>query len=387
MSDTPPPFSIFLTFLRLGCTSFGGPVAHIGFFRDELVGRQCWVSEAEYAEMVALAQFLPGPASSQVGMGLGLLRGGWWGLFAAWLGFTLPSAVIMGAFALGLGAWNGAHWISGLKIAAVAIVAQAVQGMWGSLITSRVQAGLALGVAALTLLFPAGGVQLVALLLCGVVGWRILQPQMAETTLHLPQVVTARTSGWLLGLFFAGLVLLPLLAPLGAAWAILDATYRAGALVFGGGHVVLPLLEQGFVPHFVSHERFLAGYGVANAVPGPLFTFASYLGAAQNQLSPAWGAVIATFGIFLPGALLLAGALPLWATLSKHQAARAALTGMNAGVVGLLLAALYQPVFTSAIAQPRDLALTLLAYGALTVGRLPSWLVVLSCAVLTGFFV
>jgi len=374
---------VFLVFLRLGLTSFGGPVAHLGYFRTELVGRRAWLGEAGYADVVALAQFLPGPASSQVGMALGLLRAGWPGLVAAWLGFTLPSAALMVAFALGVtrfGDVAGAGWLAGLKVAAVAVVAQAVAGMWSSLVTDRARAGLALGVAAALLLLPGAGAQVGALLLCALVGWRLLDAGGTGPG-SLPRVpVSRRVGAGLLLACAAGLLLLPLLAPLGAGWALLDATFRAGALVFGGGHVVLPLLEAGFVPGLLSRETFLAGYGAANAVPGPLFTFATYLGAAQTALPAGLGALLATLGVFLPGALLMAGALPFWAALSARPAARSALAGLNAGVVGLLLAALYDPVFTSGIRGPRELALALLAYAALTAGRVPAWAVVAGCA-------
>lgn len=288
----------------------------------------------------------------------------------------------MFAFALGLtrlGNVAEAGWLAGLKVAAVAVVAQAVAGMWGSLVTDRSRAGLALGVAA-ALLLPGAGMQVGALLLCGLIGWRFL-PAGTTGAGHLPRVPVSHRVG--LSLLLAcgvGLLLLPLLAPLGAGWALADATFRAGSLVFGGGHVVLPLLETGFVPRFLPHETFVAGYGAANAVPGPLFTFAMYLGAAQGVI-PAWqGALIATLGVFLPGALLIAGALPFWTVLSARPAARSALAGLNAGVVGLRLAALYDPVFTSGIRGPREIALALLAFAALTAGWVPAWAVVGACA-------
>jgi chromate transporter len=380
---------VFLVFLRLGLTSFGGPVAHLGFFRTEIVTRRGWLGEAGYTDVVTLAQFLPGPASSQVRMAVGLLRAGWPGLLAAWLGFTLPSAALMFAFALGVTRFGNvaeAGGLAGLKVAAVAVVAQAVGGMWGSLVPDRVRAGLALGVAAALVLVPGAGVQVAALLLCALVGWRFLSAGHAAGG-ALPRVPVSRRVGVALLLTCgAGLLALPLLAPLEAGWALLDATFRAGALVFGGGHVVLPLLETGFVPQFLSYETFLAGYGAANAVPGPLFTFATYLGAAQTLL-PAWtGALLATLGIFLASALLMAGALPFWAALSARPAARSALAGLNAGVVGLLLAALYDPVFTSGIGGPREMALALLAYAALTAGRVPAWGVVGVCAAVGAIF-
>lgn len=389
---------VFTVFLRLGLTSFGGPVAHLGFFRSEFVERRRWLTEAAYADVVALAQFLPGPASSQVGLTVGLLRGGWGGALAAWLAFTGPSALLMAAFALGLarvGDVSGAGWLAGLKVAAVAVVAQAVAGMWGSLVagpdagsaSGRLRAALALGVAALLVVVPGPLAQVGALLACALAGWRWLPaaPRMvgAQTVGALPPVpVSRRTGAALLGLFGALLVLLPALSLQGPGWGIVDATFRAGALVFGGGHVVLPLLEAGFVPHFLPHETFVAGYGAANAVPGPLFTFASYLGAAQHTLPAGVGALLATLGVFLPGALLMLGALPFWAGLASNPAARSAMAGLNAGVVGLLLAALYSPVFTAAVTSGLHLALALLAYAALTAARVPAWAVVAGCALI-----
>lgn len=384
----PALLEVFRVFLRLGLTSFGGPVAHLGFFRAEFVGRRGWLTEEAYADVVALAQFLPGPASSQVGLAVGFLRAGAWGALAAWVGFTLPSALVMLAFALGvdgLGDVAGAGWLAGLKVAAVAVVAQAVAGMWGSLVAGegrpgRVRAALALGVMALLVIWPGAGVQVGALLACALVGWRLL-PVRSGGAGHLPPVRLPRRVGAGLLLACAGLLLvLPALSGLGGGWAILDATVRAGALVFGGGHVVLPLLEAGFVPHLLSHGAFVAGYGVANAVPGPLFTFATYLGGAQGAVGAAWGALVATLGVFLPGALLMLGALPFWAALAGNAGARAAMGGLNAGVVGLLLAALYSPVFTSGVTGPGSLALAVLAYAALTAGRWPAWAVVAVCA-------
>ncbi|PNY80673.1 chromate efflux transporter [Deinococcus koreensis] len=375
---------VFLVFLRLGLSSFGGPVAHLGYFRTEFVARHGWLSEDGYADLVALAQFLPGPASSQTGLAVGLLRAGWPGALAAWLGFTLPSAALMVAFALGItrmGEVGGAGWLLGLKVAAVAVVAQAVAGMWGQLVTDRLRAGLALGVAAALVVWPGAGWQVGALVVCALVGWRFLRGQ-ASAQGHLPAVPVSRRVGLaLLTACGALLLLLPLLATYGPGWALLDATFRAGALVFGGGHVVLPLLEAGFVPRFLDHETFVAGYGAANAVPGPLFTFATYLGAAQGALSPGAGALVATLGVFLPGALLMLGALPFWSALSALPAAGSALAGLNAGVVGLLLAALYAPVFTGGVRGPREFALALLAYAALSALKLPAWAVVLGCAV------
>lgn len=381
-------FEVFLVFLRLGLTSFGGPVAHLGFYRAEFVVRRAWLSEEAYADIVALAQFLPGPASSQVGQALGLLRAGWPGLLAAWLGFTLPSALLMMALALGLarlGDLSSAGWLAGLKVAAVAVVAQAVAGMWSQLIVGRLRTALALGTAALLTLLPGALWQVLALLGCALVGWRFLRVPVPAGTHLTGMPISRRTGLTLLVLCALTLVTLPLMTDLGPGWELLAATYRAGALVFGGGHVVLPLLEAGFVPQFLTHQTFMAGYGAANAVPGPLFTFATFLGAAQHSIPPIAGAGIATLGVFLPGMLLMAGALPFWAALSGLPAARSALAGVNAGVVGLLLAALYHPVFTGSIHGPREFALAVVAYAALSAGKQPAWAVVLGCAALGAF--
>ncbi|WP_291426964.1 chromate efflux transporter [Deinococcus sp.] len=385
---------VFLTFLRLGLTSFGGPVAHLGFYRSEFVERRRWLSDAQYADTVALAQFLPGPASSQVGFATGFLLAGWPGALAAWTGFTLPSALLMFGFALlvaRLGPLGHAGWLVGLKVAAVAVVAQAVAGMWGSLVAGegrpgQLRVGLTLGTAAALLTVPGAWTQLLGLLFCGLIGWRWLPGTATVRAGQLPgqlKVALPRRTGLILLAGWAALLLgLPLLRPLGPAFALADTTYRAGALVFGGGHVVLPLLQAGFVPQLLGADTFIAGYGAANAVPGPLFTFATYLGAAQQRLSPALGSLIATVAVFLPGLLLMLGALPFWAGLAARPDTRRALNGLNAGVVGLLLAALYDPVFTSGIHSGRHLALALVAYAALTAARAPAWAVVLGCALL-----
>ena len=377
---------VFLVFLRLGLTSFGGPVAHLGYFQAEFVARRGWLSAGAYADLVALCQFLPGPASSQVGMGLGLLRAGGWGMLAAWLGFTLPSALLMLAFALGLAQLPTLEsgWLDGLKVAALAVVAQAVAGLWRSLIAGPTQTWLALGTAALLVAFPGlAALQVLALLICGGVGWRSLNGAngVDAAALTLPVSISRRAGLLSLSLCGALLLGLPLLAGLNPSLAVADVFTRAGALVFGGGHVVLPLLEAGSVPRWLPHEAFVAGYGAVQAVPGPLFSFAAFLGAAgQTELSPALGALVATLGIFLPAALLLLGAWPFWTNWLARPGARGAMRGLNAGVVGLLLAALYNPVFTSAALSGRHVALALIAYAALSVGKVPPWLVVLACA-------
>lgn len=377
-----------MTFLRLGLTSFGGPVAHLGYYRTEFVERKKWFSDEDYADTVALAQFLPGPASSQVGFAAGFLLGGWPGALAAWTGFTLPSVLVVVAFAwlvAQVGSLGNAGWLTGLKIAAVAVVAQAVAGMWGSLVNApgtpgRIKSSLALGTAAGLLLWPGAWAQMLALLTCGLLGWRFLPVGGVNSGAGLRVNLSRRSGSGLILLALAPLALLPLLRPLGPEFALADTVYRAGALVFGGGHVVLPLLQAGFVPALMSNETFIAGYGMANAVPGPLFTFASYLGAAQQVVNPVLGIIVSTLLIFLPGLLLMIGALPHWAAFSQSPDMRRALAGLNAGVVGLLLAALYDPVFTSGIHGPGYLALALLAYAALTAGKVPSWAVVAGCA-------
>ena len=396
---------LFLVFLRLGLTSFGGPVAHLGYFRAELVTRRGWMTDAAYADLVALCQVLPGPASSQVGMGVGLLRAGGWGLVAAWLGFTLPSALLMFTFARTLntlGTLEGAGWLAGLKVAALAVVAQAVSGMARTLTPDAPRLTLAGMVAALVLVFPSSWVQPLALLLAGGLGrWWLPVAKLTAPGLTAPpptgtdglNAPVSRRSGMALLLLTLGLLLaLPLLAAASgrADLHLLNIFTRAGALVFGGGHVVLPLLQAGLVPQFLDASTFVAGYGAVQAMPGPLFSFASYLGAAaRSGLNPLYAALVSTVGIFLPAALLVAGALPFWSRLRLRPGFQAALAGLNAGVVGLLLAALYTPVFTSAVevgAKGRtELALALVAYLALTAWpnsafRVPPWAVVLVCA-------
>lgn len=381
---------VFLIFLRLGLTSFGGPVAHLGYFREEFVARRGWLTEDAFADLVALCQFLPGPASSQVGLALGLRQAGWGGALAAWLGFTLPSALVMALLGLGLVAGQGlvpAGVLHGLKVAAVAVVAQAVWGMARSLCRGPARLLLMVLACALALLWPGVVGQVGAMLVAALAGlglWGRAGAMPAPPSQGgLAAGVRPRTGALLLAAFAALLVLLPLAArawPQG--WLVLaDAFYRAGALVFGGGHVVLPLLQAEVVATgWVAADDFLAGYGLAQAVPGPLFTFAAFLGAAAGHGAGGWlGAAVCLVAIFVPAFLLVAGALPFWERLRHNARARAALAGVNAAVVGLLLAALYHPVWTSAIHAPADLALALAAFAALVWARVPPWLVVPLC--------
>ena len=378
------PWAVFLVFLRLGLTSFGGPVAHLGYFREELVVRRRWLSERNYADLVALCQFLPGPASSQVGMALGLARAGYPGALAAWLGFTLPSAVALILFALGLAHWGDAvpaGLLHGLKVVAVAVVAQAVWGMARSLCPDAPRISLMAVAACAVLWWSSAWAQVLVLALAALVGLWMLAPGQGAAHEPLPIPVGRRAGMAWLALFVALLLGLPWAAAVfpHATLAVADAFYRAGSLVFGGGHVVLPLLQAELVPTgWVDQDTFLAGYGAAQAVPGPLFTFAAFLGASlQTGPQGVWGAVVCLLAIFAPSFLLVAGALPFWEGLRAHPRMQAALAGVNAAVVGLLVAALYQPVWTSAIHTPQDFALALLAGVALMAWKLPPWLVVL----------
>jgi chromate transporter len=367
---------------RLGLTSFGGPVAHLGYFREEYVVRRQWVDEATYADLVVLCQFLPGPASSQVGIAIGITRAGLLGGVAAWLGFTLPSALALVAFAYSLRVVEvaGAGWLHGLKVAAVAVVAVAVWGMARSLAPDRERATIALLSAVIAILWPTGIGQVTLIAAAGLVGWRLLSGATAPATSPHPVPAGRRLGASMLGLFFGLLVALPIARQLTGshALAVFDSFFRAGSLVFGGGHVVLPLLQAEVVPPgWVTPEQFVAGYGAAQAVPGPLFTFAAYLGAVMGpRPNGVAGAALALVAIFLPSYLLIVGALPFWDALRARSGFQAALRGINAAVVGLLLAALYQPVWTSAIRAPADVALALVAFGLLALWKAPAWLVV-----------
>jgi len=373
---------VFAAFLKLGLTSFGGPIAHLGYFREELVTRRGWLSDHAYADLVALCQFLPGPASSQVGFALGLMRAGWLGALAAFTAFTLPSALILLAFALSAAAWGGplgTGALHGLKIVAVAIVAQAVWGMAKSLCPDRERAAVAVGAVAVLAVLPGAAGMMGAIVLGGLAGLALRRGSDRPVGGHVALPVTRAQACAALALFAGLLVLLPLLAGQSQALAVIDGFYRAGALVFGGGHVVLPLLQAETVaPGWVTEDAFLAGYGAAQAVPGPLFTFAAYLGAvlgpAPNGIA---GAVLALLALFLPGVLLLVGSLPFWDAFRSKAWAQSAMQGANAAVVGILGAALYSPVFTSAIGDVRDFTLALACFVLLMAWKTPPWAVVI----------
>lgn len=381
------PWSVFLIFLRLGLTSFGGPVAHLGYFRDEFVTRRRWLSERTYADLVALCQFLPGPASSQVGIALGLSRAGYGGALAAWLGFTLPSAVVLILFAMGIAQHSAAipsGVLHGLKVVAVAVVAQAVWGMARNLCTDATRITVMLIAACIALLQTSAWGQVGVIAAAALAGLLWLNTPPPTTHDALPITLSRRTGGMWLALFLILLAGLPLLAQFTTRQdvAVIDAFYRTGALVFGGGHVVLPLLQAEVVPTlWVSNDVFLAGYAAAQAMPGPLFTFAAFLGASMQQPPTGWpGGLLCLLAIFAPSFLLVMGAMPFWESLRRSPRTQAALAGVNAAVVGLLLAALYQPVWTSAIFSARDFGLALIALMALMVWKLPPWLVVLGSA-------
>ncbi len=379
---------VLCIFLRLGLTSFGGPIAHLGYFRDEFVVRRKWLHEKSYADLVALCQFLPGPASSQVGIAIGLLRAGYAGALAAWVGFTLPSAFALLLFAYGVDAFGnalGSGWLHGLKVVAVAVVAQAVLGMMRSLAPDRERATLAVVAAVIVLAIPSAWGQIGAIVLGGVMGVTLLKGSAPADHVSLPLTVSRSTGIFLLAVFFALLIGLPLLAAMlpSQSLKLFEAFYRAGSLVFGGGHVVLPLLQASVVPPgWVTNDAFLAGYGAAQAVPGPLFTFAAYLGAVMGPQPNGWaGAALCLIAVFLPSFLLVVGALPFWDDLRRRPAAQSVLRGVNAAVVGLLLAALYNPVWIAGITSAADFALAIAAFVLLFMWQTPPWLVVFLSAV------
>ncbi|WP_428848895.1 chromate efflux transporter [Terribacillus saccharophilus] len=375
---------IFLISLRLGCTSFGGPIAHLGYFQQTYVRNKKWLDEQAYANMVALSQFLPGPASSQVGIGIGILRGGILGGIISFIGFTLPSVLLLILFAQFLGQMNlaDAGWIQGLKLVAVAVVAHAVLGMSQKLTANPITKGIALGALVLTLLWPHQLAQLLAILLAAGAGYFLLHPnQNDKESGHLTISIGKKSGAICLSLFFLLLAGLPMLRAITDTplLAMADSFYRAGSLVFGGGHVVLPLLEREFVPTgLISQQDFLAGYGAAQAVPGPLFTFAAYLG---TMLYGWQGGLLATAAIFLPAFLLIMGALPFWTSLQKNSSFRKAFAGINAAVVGILISAFFIPIWSSTIHSAIDIALAAVFYSLLAFWKVPAWIIVIIGAV------
>ncbi|MGG3279543.1 chromate transporter [Paenibacillus solani] len=368
------------TALQLGLTSFGGPVAHLGYFHQTYVRRKQWLDEKSYADLVALAQFLPGPASSQVGIGVGIMRAGLWGGLLAWLGFTLPSVLMLMLFAYVMQTFDpgSAGWIQGLKIVAVAIVAQAVLGMAGKLASGPVRAAIALIAMAIVLLWQSPITQVAVIALAGIAGVWLFKQQVNKENASVIRMPMSRRAGLrCLGLFVLLLIGLPILNGMThIEWiGIVDSFYRAGSLVFGGGHVVLPLLENEILLNgWMSKEDFLTGYGATQAVPGPLFTFAAYLGVLISGVP---GGIIATLAIFLPGFLLIAGTMPFWNSLRSNPKLQGVLIGMNAAVVGILLAALYHPIWTSSIRSPLEFVIGAGLFGMLMFWKCPPWLVVL----------
>ncbi len=379
-------FEVLRIFTVLGFTCFGGPIAHLGYFRTEFVSKRKWLSESAYADLVGLCQFLPGPASSKVGFSLGLLRAGYWGGFTAWLGFTLPSAIFLVLFAFGAGSIAdtaaGQGLFRGLKLVAVAIVAHAVWGMAQNLTPDRTRASIGVLAAVIALLAPTSIGQIAAIAFGGVLGWRLCkgdpneQPEVLDFSVSKP--VGIASAILLFVLLAATFVPLP-----DSAYSMFNAFFRSGALVFGGGHVVLPLLNEAVVaPGWVSGEDFLAGYGAAQAVPGPLFTFGAYLGAAATGPVSGWTAIgIALIAIFLPGILLQLSALPFWNMLRGRTTVQAMMRGVNASVVGILGAALYTPIWTSVVRHPADFAVALIGFVLLLAWKAPPLVVVAFCAV------
>ena len=382
---------VFLAFLKLGLTSFGGPVAHLGYFRTEFVERRAWLDDRSYSDLVALCQFLPGPASSQVGIALGLGRAGWLGALCAWTGFTLPSATVLILFAMGVNQWSAlaqSGAVHGLKVVAVAIVAQAVWGMAKTLCPDRPRAGVAIAAALLVLAVPSAIGQVGAIVAGGIAGRWAVQLVQLPVAEHRDYGISKRTGAAMLLMFGLLLVLLPILAAAAQspALSVISSFYQSGALVFGGGHVVLPLLQTSVVPNgLVTNDAFLAGYGAAQAVPGPLFTFAAYLGAVMTGTLGGWGGGLTLLiAIFVPAFLMVTGALPFWEPLRQRDGVQRAMAGVNAAVVGVLAAALYDPVWTSAIHSRADFGLALGAFGLLVYGR-QSPVVVVTLAAVAGW--
>ena len=381
---------IWMVATKLGMTSFGGPIAHLGYFHEEYVRRKKWINEKNYGDLVALSQFLPGPASSQVGIGIGVARGGIVGGIISFLGFTLPSVIALIFFASLLQLYDirDAGWLSGLKIVAVVVVAHAVIGMVQHHAPDIQRKTIALFVLVVTLIWQTAFTQIGVILIAGIVGYFLYKNKsIKEGQTNVSLFPISKRLGYLsLALFFILLIFLPILSRLiSSNWiSMFDSFYRAGALVFGGGHVVLPLLEQEFVPTgLLSTQEFLAGYGITQAVPGPLFTFAAYIGAVMNGWQ---GGIFATFAIFLPAFLLIIGSLPIWDALRTNSKVKGALLGVNASVVGILISALYTPIWTSAIKSSMDFALAAILFFMLVYWKLPPWVIVLTGAV-GGFII
>lgn len=371
---------IMLVSTRLGLTSFGGPTAHLGYFHEEYVRRRKWIDEKSYADLVALSQFLPGPASSQVGIGIGVMRAGIVGGIVSFLGFTLPSVIALILFALLLTEFDigNAGWIHGLKIVAVAVVAHAIVGMATKLTPDVKRKAIALFALISTLIWQTAFTQVSVILIAALFGFLLYKQHEKDTEVSSRFPIAKRVSVICLLLFFGLLLILPMIREMtGSYWvAMFDSFYRSGSLVFGGGHVVLPLLEQEFVPTgWLSEEAFLAGYGATQAVPGPLFTFAAYLGAVMKGWQ---GGLLATIAVFLPAFLLIVGALPFWDSLRNNPKVKGAVMGVNAAVVGILISALYNPIWTSSILTPIDFAFASILFSMLVYWKLPSWLVVLT---------
>lgn len=379
---------IFLIFFKLGCTSFGGPIAHLGYFRDEFVTRRKWLNDHAYADLVALCQFLPGPASSQVGIALGLSKGGIRGAVAAWIGFTLPSALLMILFGVALfnmGVHQNLPALHGLKVVAVAVVAQALWGMSVSLCPDKTRASFAVLACIGSSIIPYASGQIVMIVIGAILGLLFLSPAKVLPTSELTFNLSKRTGIVVLLIFFLLLTLLPIFSFYIESYTLrlFDSFYRAGSLVFGGGHVVLPLLQAKVVPNgWVDNSLFLAGYGAAQALPGPLFSFAAFLGAVStNTPNGLVGAIIALIAIFLPSFLLIIGVLPLWENLRRYPSMQRAMLGINASVVGLLLTAFYQPVWVSSIFSLNDYLLAMTAFLSLQFWRMQAWIVVFFCAI------
>ncbi|WP_062354476.1 chromate efflux transporter [Bacillus kwashiorkori] len=374
---------ILLISLRLGLTSFGGPIAHLGYFQNEYVKRKKWLDERTYADLIALCQFLPGPASSQVGISIGMIRGGLFGGVLSWFGFTIPSVIALLIFALIMQGFDGHQlpgWINGLKIVAVAVVAHAVYGMAVKLTPDRTRITIAIITAIILLMYPNAIVQFAIIIVAGIIGYLLFKQKENEESPVLTLTFGKKLGIVSLATFFLLLFGLPVYRSLFPSFSasIFDVFYRVGSIVFGGGHVVLPLLEREVVPTgWITAEGFLAGYGATQAVPGPLFTFSAYIGAVAGGVPTG---LLATVAMFLPSFLLVIGVLPFWNQIRGNMKFRAALTGINAAVVGLLLAALYHPVFTSAISGPLEFSLALAAFALLMYWKLPPWVVVLCCA-------